>query len=770
MPKDEHVRPFLGLPVFLFLAAPLAAAADLTSDAHKALDKYYTVRLGQPFLQLPNDPEPKLSPPLWEAAVKQLASDKVEERRAGAAYLRELLELALEDESSGKAPWRNTPFWGGGADIPARDLRDSVARELAKARSFTEVLPLLKWYLEHEPADAFLAPIVEALSKFDGDDAHALRVELATRPHPNAVATAEAIKQIAARKKTLPADKLAALCHHHRTLVRNAARALNQQQGGNDPGPFDPTQAVRSRPVTQLMDRVLKLMPDLPGAKAAYVNVTVRYLDDKKAERDKDEEQGWLIKNENGAVEIYTALGRIHAFRDKRKTTAWVSEKTGDGGEKSVEVPVVMEVSVTPIGTNDLVKKVGESRKGGDAVNELSEYGATPFEIIVGAWLYRAGIDGGAAKVLLPALDSVYRDEHLALIVREQLGAMLGQKMLVAFVGDRDYPAAIRHAKQINNLYPDTLFHRYAKDLTEQLPKRMDDFTKVKLPTPAEWAELKKKLTRDQQIDFLCERMRLLNCFQMGQPDGYDPGETQYAEPCGLSGNAAWGGRRGKTEVINPLTELIGYQGRIDERKPKRKGLELTVKEVPRLSKYLRDDHYMLIVSFDRDFDHDRSLSSTRPLVADIINGLAKRDLARAYEMDRMTIAEIAAHIQRIIQWGNANADKSEQQLLWEALEEDVKAGVPWGRLENAGPLIELKDTRMLPVLLTYLDKTTDKHDRQSLLDWCFEYDPKDPELLRIRKAFLKPADQIGPLKEWLRTKAKALESPGRDNPKPAKP
>ena len=43
----------------------------------------------------------------------------------------------------------------------------------------------------------------------------------------------------------------------------------------------------------------------------------------------------------------------------------------------------------------------------------------------------------------------------------------------------------------------------------------MDDFKKLKLPTAAEWADLKKKLTRAQHIDFHCERLRLLNCFQM---------------------------------------------------------------------------------------------------------------------------------------------------------------------------------------------------------------------------------------------------------------
>ena len=80
------------------------------------------------------------------------------------------------------------------------------------------------------------------------------------------------------------------------------------------------------------MDRVLKLMPDLPAAKAEYVTVTVRYLDDKKAARERDENQGGLIKDEKGEVSIYTPYGRVRTFHDKQKTTVSERKKTDGGG------------------------------------------------------------------------------------------------------------------------------------------------------------------------------------------------------------------------------------------------------------------------------------------------------------------------------------------------------------------------------------------------------------------------------------------------------
>ena len=68
-------------------------------------------------------------------------------------------------------------------------------------------------------------------------------------------------------------------------------------------------------------------------------------------------------------MEIHTPYGRVRTFRDKEKTTVRGSEKTPDGGEKRVEVRVVTELTVTPIGTGDLVKKY----RAGDLVKELSK-------------------------------------------------------------------------------------------------------------------------------------------------------------------------------------------------------------------------------------------------------------------------------------------------------------------------------------------------------------------------------------------------------------
>jgi len=306
----------------------------------------------------------------------------------------------------------------------------------------------------------------------------------------------------------------------------------------------------------------------------------------------------------------------------------------------------------------------------------------------------------------------------------KRLGEDHGYRMLEAFAGDRDYEEALRQARLINQLYPGSRFHHYAKGLAEQLPKRKDDFTKLKLPTPAEWTALKKKLTRTQQIDFLCERMRLLNC---GPDVGFYPlEETQFAEPIGLSGSASQTLHRGKTKVINPLTKLIGPFYSSGEDKARPKGMALTLKDVPLLSKYLRDDWFMLVVTDSRNFTPYRKLSSTRPQFAEIINDLAARDVCKVRSWDNLTPAAIGKEIDRINRWALANADKTRTQLEWDALNEALKAGARWHEVEKlVDSLLKKKQDKAYDVLKHYLENANARDSaRLAILKIYLRHDP----------------------------------------------
>src|SRR5262249_24780807 len=93
------------------------------------------------------------------------------------------------------------------------------------------------------------------------------------------------------------------------------------------------------------------------------------------------------------------------------------------------------------------------------------------------------------------------------------------------------------------------------------------------------------------------------------------------------------------------------------------KGLGLTVADIPALAPYVREDQYLLAVSFWRNFHPDRTLESSRTVFATRINDLAKHDLCRLREFEAMPEAEREKHLQRIIDWARKNAGKRESEV-----------------------------------------------------------------------------------------------------------
>jgi hypothetical protein len=118
----------------------------------------------------------KGTPPDWAKALKKLASDEADERNAAASYLTELLEQAQSDQLSGKAPWRQTPYWGSRGENPAHQLRKAIAEELAQANASIESLRVIRWYFDHEKVAPHQAMAVAALEKVAGKEADDYRL------------------------------------------------------------------------------------------------------------------------------------------------------------------------------------------------------------------------------------------------------------------------------------------------------------------------------------------------------------------------------------------------------------------------------------------------------------------------------------------------------------------------------------------------------------------------------------------------------------------
>jgi hypothetical protein len=89
---------------------------------------------------------------------------------------------------------------------------------------------------------------------------------------------------------------------------------------------------------------------------------------------------------------------------------------------RSWEIDVTQKMEVGPAKIEELIEQVKKAsqkqggRQGlsqrGPLTDQFEGGGASLFEAVLGAWLYRAGKEAEAARVLLPAIDILYEDRH----------------------------------------------------------------------------------------------------------------------------------------------------------------------------------------------------------------------------------------------------------------------------------------------------------------------------------------------------------------------
>ena len=507
--------------------------------------------------------------------------------------------------------------------------------------------------------------------------------------------------------------------------MREAARAINKELDGPDSGPFDAVKALHTPEIKNLMHDLDALVIEPPPADAPFVAVTITQA--KGSNQNAWTVRGWLLHENDTEVEILTPLGG--------------KETQLKAGKLANENGISQTSTVAKVKFEDAVARIENNKKESNGVFLIGQLGqdGSLYEAFIALQLYNSGKEELAVRVLFHALDMLDRDSDLLPLVSQHLGQNYGYQMLTAFAGDRDYARTEKFAALITEHYPKTMFSDYAVKLTSELPKRRDDLHGFKLPMAEEWAHMKAKMSRNEQIDYLSQRMRLLNCFQHGQPGGPDLQDTQYAEPCGISPDAAWGRNMCKTEVINPYVELVGgeqnYFGNSNvgsilannlNLTSHRHGLELTPNDIPHLSKYLRDDQLLPTVSFFRDFAPGRNLESTRPLFAKIINDLAGGDICHIHGWDKLQPAQIDKEIERINLWASQSAGKTPDQLEWVALDEEIANGTAWtlvqGRVER---LLEQKQARAYDIMEHYrTDNKSSWYDTYTILSLYLKYDP----------------------------------------------
>jgi hypothetical protein len=305
------------------------------------------------------------------------------------------------------------------------------------------------------------------------------------------------------------------------------------------------------------------------------------------------------------------------------------------------------------------------------------------------AWCRRRGAPAAAAALLFPELESVPDDRLPFLRAARSLGSCHYAALLNALTHDRDYLTALALACQlakpvfipVDEAGP--AYHRWAVDLAEQLPHRLEDFKTFTLPAAAAWEELRAGMDRRRQIDFLAGRLRLLNrsfrAHPASVPDGGDPGSRfdrdQFAIPERELRRLPAGAKA--PAVINPCRELVR--------------MRLTTGDLPTLAPHLANRDFMPWVDADGP-----ALLRVNRVVAGLVNDAGAGLLVDPDVFFDLADDDQQAKIDQVVLWAEANAGKPREVLAREAAE-DAKA---WASFRYAvGKLVEMKSAGARPLL-----------------------------------------------------------------------
>jgi len=531
-----------------------------------------------------------------DSLVGTLETDPPSPRRATVDYLLALCRQSVADERDGRTPWITPHTFGDSDRNEAHLVRKQIGDALARGATSAEAAPLLEWLIEREPsvdiqnsAAAALArgavPIPESvLSRW-------LEPEFKNR---RVLLSALAVVQRDSLVALLPA--VAKVCSDPRESVRRAAHAVLAAFGAE--GASDQAPADRITPaIAQDLEAIARMVhPVIPNDARMVRIIAVPPDPDSTRRRNL---AGWMLSEDDSSMTILDVFGQSETYTRSRAAIVPTSvaeearflASTRTDHKREVEAPFRTEI--------------GSSLHAG--------VWSVP-EALVAACAFERGDSGSAAALVLPALDTLDRADQLRSIPAQELGARYDAEMIKRFACNRDYPAAIALAHHLLEPEFDALGRRgLAEELAQQLPRRDDDFKSLRLPTPDAWQALSARLTRHQQVDYLLERLRLVNAFQWSNPGGLDLFGAQYA--------SAWHHRHIYEEEPNTSAEVIHPLRMLYE-------MRLQVTELPWLFDRVLDDDYILAVEFPFGFDADQLHYRVGDLVEKLIQETARFKLA----------------------------------------------------------------------------------------------------------------------------------------------
>lgn len=648
----------------------------------------------------------------WHPAAQATFAKDEKSSANSVDYLLAILKQAQQDELSGTASWNPTPFWGSTGSNPAREIREYILWNIAPTQKDGEKavqqrqLSILKWFLTEEKVIQLQQRALLSLTRFESNQIETLLQSLVANDSAYHALRTVGLKLGLNKNITFKKEDLRKnLASFHQPLRESARDCWKAQFKTAPPQLFQPTEAIHSESISKFMAQIETYLPEKPNKEWTLVRIDLsqaKEIDPFLYES--DSHLGWLIENSDKQIRILSPHGRL--------LTITASDR--DSFKKLIHPK--------PTSLATYITELEKLRRDGDQESELSEYGglsgqfeskaATLPEFILAYALYDQKKWKQCARILFPTLSSCVHHEHALHIVKNNLGIVQGHRMLVEFVGNRDYSEAIKQARLIEKHFQKTMFSSLAERIIKELPQRGHDFKELTLPTPTEWETWKSQHSRTEQINYLCSRLRLLNCYQYGQPADVDLFDSQTAKPTGLNIEATRPLFREKTtKVINPLLTLMGgtiYNWETGEEQEVL-GMNLTIKDLTTIAPYLKEDWLILSVGYWRSHYPSRSMIGTREVVNWLLERSAGREILSYYETANLSEEEITDKVEEIISWANERQNWSKSQLLLEHLTTLQSKKADWyDARASAEQLTELQEKKAFPLIAKWLTPKSD--------------------------------------------------------------
>jgi hypothetical protein len=620
--------------------------------------------------------------PPYQKMLDLLSSEDEKQRELAGGYIYALFVQLLDDETNGRTKWEKTPFFNGEMASDARHLRESVPSEFSQKASGIQSFKAAMWLINKDPDDRNQAQGIIALRHIKGEEAEDALKEIIKGPHPNENVTVGAIEEIGERNLTSFAPEVVRLHNHYRYAIREAViTTLNKLNITERLPEFEPEKAFTPSLEDQLKKASEMVLIKIPENSKWYNFEYTDWIIDYDGTKKPYTHQyiGWLLGEDDKNYHILTCFSSD--MKLPKSDTKIYSSSLKEIASSLLEL---RKKGIYP-SFSILDREDEEARPSYPAFVSVPE-------LLIAAWSFERGDKKTTADIFFQCINRIKDDRHLPEYIRDLMGDIYHQEMLRQFTYFRDYELAITLGEHLSKpLFNGYHYQERARELAEQLQNRKDDFKAFTLPTEAEWIKIKVGMNRQEQIDFLVQHLRLLNCFQMSQPGGINYRDAQTSKTKNFIPQKDFtqkGYEKHKTEikrlyVINPFNELMA--------------LNLKMEDLPYLIPYFEDESFMPTFSYHRDFFPDRSLHRVNWVIANIINKIAKRYLTNPEKYHSLDEKRRKQYIAEISAWYGTNANKTKEELLLATIESTSEREEFWN---IAGEAVQEGFESVAPILI----------------------------------------------------------------------